>query len=257
MAEKRRHSGVKSSVQSVGVPSPEVEAHLREQYAELAYIAGGLAHEIKNPLSTIRLNLDLLAEDLDPDNPAHQRMLRKLELVQRECERLEGIVEEFLQFARASELQREACDLNALISDLVEFLAPTMAGHRIEVAFYPRSDLPLVRVDRDLLKQAILNLLLNARDAMPDGGQIVIATQPGDGDVQIAVIDTGTGMSEEVLSKIFHPFYSTRRHGTGLGLPTVRKIVEAHGGRVTVESEPGKGSKFTIHLPVGDSATAA
>ncbi len=252
MAEKKRHGATRTNPQPVGVPSPELEAHLRQQYAELAYIAGGLAHEIKNPLSTIRLNLDLLAEDLDPDNPAHRRMLRKLELVQRECERLEGIVEEFLQFARASELHREACDLNALVQDLVEFLGPTMAEHRIEVAFYPRSDLPLVRVDRDLLKQALLNLLLNARDAMPEGGQIVIATQPGDGDVQVTVIDTGVGMPREILEKIFHPFFSTRRHGTGLGLPTVRKIVEAHGGKVTVESEPGKGSKFTIHLPVGE-----
>lgn len=238
-----------------------LEEDLRRQYAELAFIAGGLAHEIKNPLSTIRLNLALLNEDLTgttggPDERKLRRAVQKLHVIQRECERLEGIIEEFLMFARASEPQLEACDLNAVIAELVEFVQPTLERQGIELRFYPRSDLPLVRVDRDLIKQALLNLVLNARDALPQGGEIIVTLQATrDGWCLISVIDTGEGISPEILPKIFQPFYSTRRHGTGLGLPTVRRIVEAHGGTISVQSEPGRGSKFTLALPVRESET--
>jgi len=239
-----------------------IEQDLRDQYAELALIAGGLAHEIKNPLSTIRLNLALLHEDLTDAEFAGEsrrlnRVLQKLQVVQRECERLEGIVEEFLIFARTTEPQLEVCDLNALIAEIAEFVGPTLSQHKIELHVYPRSDLPLIRVDRDLLKQALLNLILNARDAMPEGGEIIVTLHvTPDGWCMINVIDTGEGIPREIQEKIFRPFYSTRRHGTGLGLPTVRRIVEAHGGTVTFESEPGRGSKFTISLPLREAESA-
>jgi two-component system sensor histidine kinase HydH len=265
---KRRHrtfaaepsKGTRTGAMS---PSPasahdEIEEHLRRQYAELAYIAGGLAHEIKNPLSTIRLNLALLTEDLArSEDPKDKRALQKLRVVERECERLQEIVEQFLQFARASELKLEVCNLNAVITELTEFVMPAARQRNVEILCYLRSDLPLVRLDRALFKQALLNLLLNAQDAMPNGGQIVITTQPVEGGVQISVIDTGTGMPPEVLKKIFRPFFSTRRHGTGLGLPTVKKIVEAHRGTISVQSEVGRGTKFTIQLPVGEWTAVA
>jgi signal transduction histidine kinase len=132
---------------------------------------------------------------------------------------------------------------------MIDFLTPRGTELGIELVPYLHSGLPAVRLDRELFKQALLNLLLNAQSAMPSGGQIVLQTQPVDGQVQIHVIDNGIGMDGDTLGKIFRPFFSTRRDGSGLGLPTTRKIVEAHRGTITVQSEVGKGTRFTITLP--------
>lgn len=140
-----------------------------------------------------------------------------------------------------------------MIEEVVDFFNPTARAANIDIKSYLPGDLPPVALDADLFKQALLNLLLNAQQAMPEGGEITLqAGREGDG-VVLSVIDTGKGMAPEVAEKVFRPFFSTRPGGTGLGLATTRKIIAAHDGTIDVQSEVGRGSKFTIHLPAAPS----
>jgi signal transduction histidine kinase len=239
-------------------PIESDKQRLLEQYTEIAALAGGLAHEIKNPLSTIQLNLGLLAEDFEgAETPRDQRALRKIRTVERECQRLNDILEDFLRFARIKPLRLESSDPNGVVQEIIDFVAPEAATRGIEVVPYLHADLPRVLLDREVFKQALLNLLINAQHAMPSGGQIVLQTRPTGGAVEIDVIDTGVGMDAETLAQIFRPFFSTRKDGSGLGLPTTRKIVKAHRGTIAVQSEAGKGTRFTITLPAAPADSAA
>jgi signal transduction histidine kinase len=237
-------------------PSEEHRKRLVEQVIEICSLAGGLAHEIKNPLSTIRLNLDLLAEDLErSDNPRDRRALAKIRTVQQECLHLQEILDDFLRFARVDDLKLGPCLLNDVVDELVDFYHPQAVQHDIDVLTYLDRDLPALELDRHFFQQALLNLLLNAQQAMPTGGQLVLKTAHDEGSAVLEVIDNGPGMSPESVRRVFRPFYTTKREGSGLGLPTTRKIVEAHGGTIDVESEPGKGTRFVIRLPVAGNRT--
>ena len=228
----------------------EINRRLRAQYAEIAQLAGGIAHEIRNPLSTISLNLDLLAEDFQqPETPRDRRVLQKIERLRREGRRLQNLLEDFLRFVRVQDLRLEPTDLNLVVEELRDFCEPQAMAQGIIVRSHSADDLPRVLLDVDLFKQALLNLFINARQAMPDGGELILTTRRDGAWVVLDVTDTGLGMTDEVRSRIFDAFYSTRPGGSGLGLPTTRKIIEAHGGDIRVESEPGKGSQFTIRLP--------
>ena len=220
------------------------------QYTEIARLAGGLAHEIKNPLSTIRLNMELLAEDFaDSDSPRDKRALKKVEVVQRECQRLQDVLDDFLNFAKVRNLNLEPTDLNDQVRQVLEFIGPKAREENIELAEYLTPSLPLVLMDRKAFYGALLNLVLNAQQAMPEGGQLVARTYHVADGVAMDLIDTGHGMDENTRSRIFEAFYSTRRGGSGLGLPTARKIIEAHGGEIVCQSEVGHGTQFTIKLP--------
>lgn len=217
---------------------------------ELAELAGGFIHDLKNALGTLSLNLQLLLEDLaEPQSPRERRALERAARLKGEVERLSGLSEDFLRFARVTELDRKEIDLSALVDGMLDFFSPVARTHGVEVKSYVPADLPAVSLDRQLFEQALLNLLLNAQQAMPNGGVITVQAQQDGGQVVLSVIDAGKGMAPDVLAKAFKPFYSTRQGGTGLGLPTTRKIVEAHGGTITADSEPGKGTRFTIRLP--------
>lgn len=221
-----------------------------DQVAELAELAGGFIHEIKNHLSTLRLNLQLLGEDFqDPQSQRERRALERINRLQNECQRLVEISNDFLRFARVGELELKPADLPAVIEELVDFFGPMARSSGIEIKSYVPATLPQVALDSDLFKQALLNLMLNAQQAMPGGGMLTLQAAPEDRGVRFDLIDTGKGMSAEVLARAFKPFYSARNGGSGLGLPTTRKIVEAHGGTIEVQSEPGRGTKFTIRLP--------
>ncbi|MDR2705497.1 MAG: two-component sensor histidine kinase [Planctomycetaceae bacterium] len=227
-----------------------INQQLQEQYAEIARLAGGLAHEIKNPLSTIRLNMELLAEDLEEvDLPQGRRALRKIEVVQRECRRLEELLNDFLNFARAHNLELQPSDVNREIREIIEFFRPKAEESKIEIIAYLASDLPTVLLDRRSFHRALLNLVLNAQQAMPDGGQLVIRTRSGGNEIAIDLIDTGFGIDEKTLNHLYDAFFSTKRGGSGLGLATTRKIIQAHGGRIAVQSELNCGTQFTISLP--------
>ena len=228
----------------------EINRRLKAQYAEIAQLAGGLAHEIRNPLSTMSLNLDLLAEDFQkPETPRDRRVQQKIDRIRRETHRLHNILEDFLRFARVQELRLEPADLNEVVDDLRDFCEPQAATKNIVIRTQYAGDLPPVRLDVELFKQALLNLMLNAEHAMPDGGELILKTRRDGGYNVLELIDTGLGMSDEVRSRIFDAFYSTRPGGSGLGLPTTRKIVEAHAGTIAVDSEQGKGSQFILRLP--------
>lgn len=223
---------------------------LVDQYAEIAALAGALAHEIRNPLSTISLNLELLEEDVaGGEAPRDRRMLRKLQIVKRECEHLETILEDFLRFTRVGELDLVDSDLNEQVDEFIEFYRAEADAARIEISPHLASDLPRVRLDRTLFRQAISNLARNALQAMPKGGLLELQTCLRDGWVELSLIDNGIGMDAATVAGLFKMFFSTKPGGTGLGLPTVKRIVSAHGGRVTVDSAPGSGTRFTIALP--------
>jgi two-component system sensor histidine kinase HydH len=223
---------------------------LRARYAEIAQLAGGLAHEIRNPLSTMSLNLELMSEEFqNPESQREKRILQKIQLVRRQAERLQDILENFLRFARVQELRLETTDFNLIVEELRDFFEPQAMSQGILIRTHFEPDLPKMSLDADLFRQALLNLFINARQAMPDGGELMLRTR-SDGPWNILeVTDTGVGMSPESKAKAFDAFYSTRPGGTGLGLPTTRKIVEAHGGTIRVQSEPGKGSQFIIRMP--------
>lgn len=244
-----------ASRQSKLNPSPDDSAatvqRLMDQYTEIARLAGGLAHEIKNPLSTIRLNMELLAEDLsESEAPAARRALKRVDVVRRECQRLQSLLDDFLSFAKVRRLQLEPTDLNHQIEDVLEFFGPEAREAGVEIVRYLDPDLPHVMLDREAFRQALLNLIINAKQAMPDGGQLVVRTAAERDMVVVYLIDTGIGMDERTASCMFEAFYSTKPSGSGLGLPTTQKIIAAHGGRIGVQSEVGHGTQFTIELPV-------
>ena len=227
-----------------------------------------LAHEIKNPLSTIKINLRLIAEDLEKlksfeqggsrtsnklDDQTFTAALRKISVVKKEADRLEQILDGFLRYTDKIELQTAAIDLNELISDLIDFYTPQAYSRSIVVRQMLHSEPLFCRLDSNMLKQALLNLFINAQQAMAGGGELMIRTRKVPNYAIIQVNDTGTGIQPDKIEKVFDGF-STRPNGKGLGLPTAKKIIEAHKGTITVESEPGKGSIFTIKLPLQNPA---
>jgi two-component system, NtrC family, sensor histidine kinase HydH len=226
----------------------------RDDYAALAELAGGFIHEIRNHLGTLGLNLQLLVEDFqEPETQRERRALARVQKLQAECQRLADLSNDFLRFARMRDLPLEPCDLGKVVEEMVDFFEPTARAAGIDIKTYVPADLPLVRLDRDMFKQAILNLMLNAEQALPGGGAITVQASALPDHVCLSLIDTGPGMAPDVLAKVFEPFFSTKSTGSGLGLPTTRKIVEAHRGSIDVQSEVGKGTKFTIRLPVHEA----
>lgn len=230
------------------------QARQSERLAELGTLTGGLAHEIKNPLSTVQLNLQLLEEDVANDRNASPRVITRLATITREASRLRDILDDFLRYAGRLELQPANVDLSALLGELVDFLAPQAQLSRVQLRQTP-SDTPVVAsVDPRLIKQAALNLMLNAVQLMTGGGELIVGAKREDGRVILSFTDTGPGISADDQEKIFQAYYSKRKGGTGLGLAMTQRIAKEHGGEVRLTSELGKGSRFEIVLPASDSA---
>lgn len=220
----------------------------------MAILAGGLAHEIRNPLSTLTLNLELLAEDAEEgETPRDRRMLQRISRLQDECHHLEEILNAFLQFTRSTEPERVPLDLNQLVHKFIDFYTPRAQENSVEISLHLGSDLPMILGDPLLLRQVLTNLVANAEQAMPEGGTIELQTAHQQEQVILAVIDTGKGISPQGQEKMFDPFFSTKSGGSGLGLPTVRKIVHAHNGEIRCESEQGKGTRFLLSFPISQN----
>ena len=222
-----------------------------EHFRELGQLTGGLAHEIKNPLSTINMNLKLLTEDLlHHDDELHSRWLRRLEAVQHETQRLHTILDDFLRYAGKHELQLQDDDLRRVVEDLTDFFTPQAEAAHVIMRTSLGDDAVTCRIDSNLIKQALLNLMINAVDAMGEGGELIINVSSRRGRGTIEVIDTGASIDPMALPHVFNVYYSTKTGGSGLGLPTTRRIVREHGGTIRVDSELGKGTRFTIALPL-------
>jgi signal transduction histidine kinase len=230
---------------------PQRWERMREQYDELAALAGSLAHEIKNPLSVIRMNMDLLAEDLSlGDSPRDGRIRRKVEMVQNQCTRLENLLNDFLRFARLRGLQLQPGSLNEVVSRVLNLFEPQARELGIDVIPYLDPSLPSILLHPETLEAAILNLVKNALEAMSKGGHLVARTYVTTHMVALDLIDDGCGIDDKTARKMFEAFFSTKSGGSGLGLPTARKIIEAHGGTINVQSSVGRGTKFTLEFPL-------
>jgi signal transduction histidine kinase len=224
-----------------------------DDYAALAELAGGFIHEIKNHLNTLNLNLQLLGEDFqNPETQRERRALTRVQKLQGECQRLVDLSNDFLRFARIKDVPLEPGDLGKLVAEMIDFFTPTARAASIDIKSFLPADLPTLQLNKEMMRQALLNLMLNAVQAMPQGGELTIQALVENHHVVLSLIDTGIGIAPETLPKIFRPFFSTKSKagGSGLGLPTTRKIIEAHRGTIEVQSEVGKGTKFTVRLPV-------
>ncbi len=209
-----------------------------------------LVHEIRNPLNSVNLNLQILEEDLSAEKPSSPTDLQKrVQRIRGEVERLDRILTDFRRYANLPPLAFETCDLAVLIEEVLDFNEPEAQKQNVQVNREIQG-LPPVQLDQSQFKQALLNLIINGVQAMEDGGgTLTVRAKPLDGGVQIEVEDTGQGIEPEQFDKIFDLFISTKAEGTGVGLAIVKQIVEGHGGRVNVESNPGQGTKFSILLP--------
>jgi len=233
----------------------ERRARDAEHLAYVGTLTGGLAHEIRNPLSTLNLNLQLLREDLQrPGSEIDPRLLRRLDALEQEAARLRQILDDFLKLAGKHEVRLKVQAINPVIEELVAFYEDRLGQANVRVRTSLADDLPPVAIDTARLKQALSNLILNAEAAMADGGELMIGAEAERRGVRLHVTDTGTGISPEDLDRIFAPYYSTRSGGTGLGLPIVRRIVQEHKGTLEVHSDAGRGTRFTVHLPAADAA---
>ncbi len=219
------------------------EALLRsERLAAIGRIAAQITHEIRNPLSSISLNADELGE--------RAPQARELcDAIVREVDRLTAITEEYLRFARLPRPQMERADLNETVRDLLDFLRPELEAARVQLTVSLWPALPRVHADVAQLRQLLLNLVRNAREAMADGGSLRVATRGGEGSVEVEVRDTGPGIPRERLARIFDPFFTTKERGTGLGLAMAQEIAQEHGGQLSCESVPGSGTTFTLRMP--------
>jgi len=251
------------------VRAAERRARSAERMAEIGAMTSGLAHEIKNPLSTVGLNAQLLLEGIQdlPIDPADRApLVNRINSLRRETDRLGGILQDFLQYAGQVRPDPAPTDLGETVSELADFFMPEAERHgvrlRLDAARGPIVPAPIARIDAKLVKQALLNLMLNATQAMASSGvkavprprELMLAVKThreadGQPTVHIHITDTGPGIPPETLANIFTPYFTTRAGGSGLGLPTARRLIEAHGGRIDVWSEPGRGSDFCVVLP--------
>ncbi|HEV3026475.1 MAG TPA: ATP-binding protein [Planctomycetota bacterium] len=220
-----------------------------ELHSLVGTMASGIAHEIRNPLSTLRMNLQLLREDWEnPITEREQKGRKRIDVLLRETERMESVVSDFVRFAAGHALRLESTNLNALTGELLDFLAPQAERAHIRLVREFARELPPVQIDPNLIRQAILNLLVNAQQVLPTGGEIRIRTADNGQYVKLSIADSGPGIPSEHREKIFNLYFSTKPGGTGLGLPMVKKIVEEHHGVIEVETELKKGTTFTICL---------
>ncbi|MDR2150178.1 MAG: PAS domain-containing protein [Spirochaetaceae bacterium] len=233
------------------------EARLRrmENLASLTTVAAGVAHEIKNPLGSLSIHIQLIQKSIAADTkqypPDQFKTINKyLDVVNEEIDRLNHIVVDFLFAVRPMDMEFKTGNLNALIKELVDFVAFELDAAQIEFRLMLEDTLADIEFDDRYIKQALLNLIKNAIAAMPQGGLLTITTQMHDTEVILTVSDTGIGIPEENMAKIFEPYFTTKTTGSGIGLTLVYKIIREHNGEIMVKSQLGEGSSFIITLPV-------
>ncbi len=227
--------------------SISTQLQVSERLAALGRITAGVAHEVKNPLNSMRLWLENLKESLPEEQEGAQEAVQVLD---KEIDRLDNVVKRFLDFTRPMEVQLEATQLAELLKEVLEVAKPQLQKANVQMAQLLPIDVPEVYVDRALVKQAILNLVLNAVEAMPGGGQLRLVLSRRSDMAEITVGDTGRGIAPEHRQKIFQLFFTTRPGGSGIGLASTFRIVQLHNGSIDFTSEVGRGTTFHIELPL-------
>jgi signal transduction histidine kinase len=224
-----------------------------ERLNALRLLAAGVAHEIGNPLNSLHIHLQLMersVQKLRDDEKAE--LEQSIDVARSEVNRLDSIVTQFLKAIRPSRPQLRPENVNAIVEEAVRFFAPELQDREIVVKQELRSDLPLLQLDRDQMKQAFYNVIKNSVEAMHRHGTLRIRTDLADTHVIVRFVDTGGGMSAENLGRVFEPYFTTKASGSGLGLLIVRRIVREHGGELSIESSEGRGVTLTIRLPFID-----
>jgi len=232
----------------------EEELRNRERLSSLGMLAAEVAHEVRNPLAVVRMLWHTAVRGLAAPEP----QARDLQLIEAKLGQMNTILDRVLNLARSADPEMKELDATEVVQEVALLTRTKLASARVRVVLkLSPPGLARIRGDRPLLEQAFLNLVLNAMEAMKDGGELRMEVRASREEVILAVADSGSGMEKEVAARLFEPFLTRRPGGTGLGLALVRRTVEAHGGSVRVQSKPGRGTKVEIRLPKTGSSTAA
>jgi signal transduction histidine kinase len=229
-----------------------------ERLAIIGSMAAQVAHEIRNPLGSISLNLDLIGSELEAIANSNGRSVGECQVLLREMRsqvlRIRQVLEEYLRFARMPKSKRAVVSLKGFLEEKLNFVQPLLDQKHVDLRRTLDPDLPPVRVDAEQLWEALLNLIRNAVDAMPDGGKLIVSTQRNGAEALVSISDSGRGMSEEEARNLFVPFFTTKNDGTGLGLAYVQRVINEHGGKIDCATARGHGSTFNIQLPLAVGA---
>lgn len=229
-----------------------------ERLATVGTIAAQMAHEVRNPLGSIVLNLDLVDKEIArlAETSRHSAEEGRLlaQEIRSEIRRIQQVIDDYLQFARPREPKRQSLAVNAWLEQRLAFMFGVFEQARVKLRTECDPALIAIPADADQVWEAVQNLIQNSLEAMPDGGELVVSTRHEGGEALIRVTDTGSGINREQLALVFRPFVTTKRRGTGLGLTLVQQIVSAHGGHIECDSVEGRGSTFTIFLPLTEGS---
>jgi two-component system, NtrC family, sensor histidine kinase HydH len=250
--EARKHQAAALQLAEANRNLQEAEAAVRrsERLAALGQLSAGLAHELRNPLGTIKTSAEMLLKSVPPDNAVAREMAG---FISSEVDRTNSLVTRFLDFARPLAVRLEKTDLTQVIDQAISDIEKHQPPFDVTIYKNYSPEIPPFFLDGQLMERVIYNLVLNAAQASPPNGSITVKTRESDGTVEITVIDRGSGIPPKLIESIFNPFYTTKSSGVGLGLAIVSKIVDEHGGSIAVESEPGEGSVFRVYLPFRES----
>jgi signal transduction histidine kinase len=213
-------------------------------------LINAIAHEIKNPLSTIKMHLELIKEDMKNGlTPKEKVNFKRAEIAIKEVGRITNILNDFVRFTLLSKLDKKECDINIVLKDIANSLEVLAQDKEITIIRDFDTNLPQIKCDANLLKQAIYNIVLNAIEASGRNKAVIISTKVVEDKIVIKISDNGTGIEEKDHKNIFKPFFTTKQGGTGLGLAIAKRIVELHTGKISFESTPGKGTTFILEVP--------
>jgi two-component system sensor histidine kinase HydH len=244
-SEQYRRTAEQLEQADVQIREAEEAVRRSDRLAALGQLSAGLAHELRNPLGTIKASAEMLSQNLEKENEVAREVSG---FIATEVDRANSLITRFLQFARPLQLRVDSADLTQTIDHAVSMVLREVPGIAIYMNYAP--EIPPFPFDAELMERVFYNLILNAAQASPAGGAITVKTRASSGKAEISVIDRGVGIEPKNLDSIFNPFFTTKPEGVGLGLAIVSKIVDEHGGKIAVESEPGKGSVFHVLLPM-------
>jgi signal transduction histidine kinase len=223
----------------------------QERLAALGHLAAEVAHEVRNPLNAISMGLQRIQREFPPaETAAYQEFSDITAVIRDEVRRLNQTIEDFLKLARPIKLHPQLCHIDGLLKELETLIKEAAQTQDVQWRVSAAPQLPALLVDPDLLRQALLNLILNALQAVPPGGRVSLEADTVPGQLCLRLHDTGSGIEPQALERIFDPYFTTKAAGTGIGLTIAQQIVQAHGGHIDVTSTVGQGSTFTVWLPL-------